>query len=87
MVIAICHNETSLLSLTVSNITQNHLSTLLDAHLIDQNLALTNEVKDLIILQIQLTASSKELITAIQNDTKVENSLVKSKDVYYKCVT
>ncbi len=64
MIIGICHNETGSWSLTVLNVTHNHSPTFSGPHLIHRNLAWTNEVKDLIISQTRVGASSKQVISA-----------------------
>ena len=62
--------------------TQNHPPTLLSTYSIYQQLARTDKVKELIIFQTRIRASSKQVIAAIQIDIDEKNPLVKPKDMY-----
>ncbi len=84
MIIAICHNETGSLSLTVLNFIHNYSFTLPGALFTNRNLIQTNKVKNLITFQTRVGASGKQVIIAIQNDTNTKNLLVKPKGVYNK---
>ncbi len=85
VIIAICHNETWSYSLTVLNITHNHIPTFPGFHFTCQNLARANKIKDPIILQSLVRVSSKQIIAPIWNDKNRKNTLVKLKDICNEC--
>ena len=68
-------------------LTYNHLPTLPGDHLIHRPFASTDELKELIVSQIRIGASSKQVIAAIRSGTDEENPLVKPKDVYNERAT
>ena len=81
-IIAIQDNKIGSWSLAIADATHNHLFTLLGAYPIHWQLAGTDKVKELIVSQTCVGASSKQVIAAIGIGTDEENLLVKPKDVY-----
>ncbi len=87
MIIANWEDKIKSWSLVIADAIHNYPPSLPSAYSICQQFACIDKVKDLIISQIRIGASSKQVITAIQSDIDEENPLVKPKDVYNKCVT
>ncbi len=87
MIIATQDNKIKSWDLVIADTTHNHLPSLLGTHLIYRQFTCTDEVKELIISQICIGASSKQVIATIRSDTNKKNLLVKLKDVYNKYVT
>ena len=81
-IIATQDNKIGSWSLAIADATHNHPPTHLGAHPIHWQLARIDKVKELIVSQTRIGASSKQVIAAIQIDTDEENPLVKPKDVY-----
>lgn len=66
VIIAICHNETGLLYLTVLNVTYNHPRTLPSTYLTDQNLAYTNKVKISSFCKLELEQVTCKLLLSFK---------------------
>ena len=72
--------------MAVADATYNHLPILLGAHPIYWQLTCIDKVKELIISQTRIRASSKQVIATIQTGIDEENPLVKPKDVFNEYV-
>lgn len=81
-IIAIQDNKIGSWSLAIADTTYNYPPTLPGTHSIHRQLAYTDKVKELIVSQIGVRASSKQVIAAIWTGTDEKNSLVKQKDIY-----
>ncbi len=87
MIIATWDNKIESWSLVIADATHNHPPSLPGAHPIHRQFARIDELKELIIFQTHIKASSKQVIAAIWSGTDEENPLVKPKDVYNKRAT
>ena len=82
MIIITRNNKIGFWFLAIANAIHNHPHTLLGAYPIYSQLARTDKVKELIVPQTRVEASSKQVIAAIWTSTDKENPLVKPKNVY-----
>ena len=87
IIIATRNNKIESQFLVVADTIYNHPPSLPDTHPIYWQFARTDKVKELIVSQTCIGASSKQVIATIQLDTDKKNLLVKLKEIYNKRAT
>ncbi len=87
MIIATRDNKIESWSLVIADATHNHPPNFPGAHPIHQQFARPDKVKELIVSQTCIGASSKQVIADIRSGTDEENPLVKPKGIYNERAT
>lgn len=81
MLVTYIENKIDSWSLVIADAIHNHLLIFFGARPIYWQFAYTDTIKNLIVFQIHIGASSKQVITAIWLGTNEKNPLIKPKDV------